>query len=53
MKLFSRFKRKRKPIAVECPHDDLVELTTFGDEERTFRCRKCGAVIRFEQGVEI
>ena len=53
MKLFSWMKRKKKmPVAVSCPHDDLVELTTFGDEERTFRCKKCEAIIRFEQEVE-
>jgi len=51
--LFPWRKRKQKPIEVDCPHDDLVELTTFGDEVRTFRCRKCEAIIQFEQGVDV
>ena len=31
-----------------CDHNNVREVTTFGDNERKFKCADCGAIIKKE-----
>lgn len=31
-----------------CSHENVREITTFGDAERRFKCSDCGAVLKKE-----
>jgi transposase-like protein len=31
-----------------CNHENVIEMTTFGDSERRFKCRDCGEILKRE-----
>ena len=45
--MFKKILSRQKMI--KCKHEEVEEVTTFGDEERTFKCVKCGKRLKMKE----